>query len=177
MLDQTALTEFKLSLAGELIQPGEKGYDEARQVYNGMIERRPRLIVRCADVADVIAAVNFGRENRMLIAVWGGGHSAGGLGVCDDGLVIDLSPMNYTRVDPSDGTVRVGGGCTWYAVDHATHAFWARRARRLHLHDWGRGIDARRWIGLSHAEAWLDDRQPSCRRCGFGRRKFRDREC
>jgi FAD/FMN-containing dehydrogenase len=117
------LAEFKLSLAGELIQPGEKGYDEARQVYNGMIDRRPRLIVRCADAADVLAAVNFGRENRMLIAVRGGGHNAGGLGVCDDGLVIDLSLINYTRVDPRDRTVRVGGGCTWHAVDHATHAF------------------------------------------------------
>jgi FAD/FMN-containing dehydrogenase len=123
MPDQTALAEFKLTLAGELIQPGEKGYDVARQVYNGMIDRRPRLIVRCADAADVLAAVNFGRENRMLIAVRGGGHNAGGLGVCDDGLVIDLSLINYTRVDPRDRTVRVGGGCTWHAVDHATHAF------------------------------------------------------
>jgi FAD/FMN-containing dehydrogenase len=123
MLDQTVLAEFKLSLAGELIQPGEKGYDEARQVYNGMIDRRPRLIVRCADVADVIAAVNFGRQNKMLIAIRGGGHSAGGLGVCDDGLVIDLSLINYTRVDPKGRTVRVGGGCTWHAVDHATHPF------------------------------------------------------
>jgi FAD/FMN-containing dehydrogenase len=123
MPDQTTLAEFKLSLAGELIQPGEKVYDEARQVYNGMIDRRPSLIVRCVDVADVIAAVNFGREHQMPIAVRGGGHSAGGLGVCDDGLVIDLSLINYTRVDPSDRTVRVGGGCTWNAVDHATHAF------------------------------------------------------
>lgn len=123
MPDQTRLAEFKLSLAGELIQPGEKVYDEARKVYNGMIDRRPSLIVRCADVADVIAAVNFGREHRMVIGVRGGGHSAGGMGVCDDGLVIDLSLINYTRVDPSDRTVRVGGGCTWNAVDHATHAF------------------------------------------------------
>ena len=108
MLDQTALAKFKMSLAGELIGPGDKGYDEARQVYNGMIDRRPRLIVRCADVADVITAVKFGRENRMLMAVRGGGHNAGGLGVCDDGLVIDLSLINYTRVDPNDRTVRVG---------------------------------------------------------------------
>lgn len=116
MPDQTTLAEFKLSLAGELIQPGEKVYDEARKVYNGMIDRRPSLIVRCADVADVIAAVNFGREHRMVIGVRGGGHSAGGMGVCDDGLVIDLSLINYTRVDPRDRTVRVGGGCTWNAV-------------------------------------------------------------
>ncbi len=123
MLDDVALAEFRASLAGQLIQAGDTGYDEARKVYNGMIDRRPRLIVRCADVADVIAAVNFGRENKMLIAVRGGGHNGAGLGVCDDGLVIDLSLINYTRVDPGDRTVRVGGGCTWHAVDHATHAF------------------------------------------------------
>ena len=72
---------------------------------NGMIDRRPRIIARCVDVADVIAAVNFGRENKLLIAIRGGGHNAGGLGVCDDGLVIDLSPMNYVRVDPKKRTV------------------------------------------------------------------------
>ena len=110
MPDQTALAEFKLSLAGELIQPGEKGYDEARQVYNGMIDRRPRLIVRCADAADVLAAVNFGRENRMLIAVRGGGHNAGGLGVCDDGLVIDLSLITIPVSTPAIGQ------CGWGAA-------------------------------------------------------------
>ena len=123
MLGETTVEEFKASLAGELIRPEDKGYDEARKVFNGMIDRRPRLIVRCSDVADVIGAVNFGRSNRLLIAIRGGGHNAGGLGVCDDGLVIDLSLINYTRVDPVAGTVRVGGGCTWRQVDHATHAF------------------------------------------------------
>jgi FAD/FMN-containing dehydrogenase len=122
MLEQASLTKFKASLAGDLVQPGDEGYDEARKVYNGMIDRRPRLIVRCADVADVIAAVNFGRQNNMLLAIRSGGHNAAGLGVCDDGLVIDLSLINYTRVDPSDRTVRVGGGSTWHVVDHATHA-------------------------------------------------------
>ncbi len=115
--------EFKASLTGELIQPGDEDYDEARRVYNAMIDRRPRLIARCGDVADVIAAVDFGRQNDMLIAVRCGGHNAGGLGICDDGLVIDLSLINYTRVDPGEKTVRVGGGCTWHAVDHATHVF------------------------------------------------------
>ena len=88
-----------------------------------MIDRRPALIACCADVADVMAAVNFGRENNMLTAVRGGGHNGGGLGICDDGLVIDLSGIKYTRVDPAASTVRVGGGCTWGDVDHATHAF------------------------------------------------------
>jgi FAD/FMN-containing dehydrogenase len=123
MANLNGIEEFRLKLRGELIQPTDGGYDDARKVYNGMIERRPRLIVRCADVADVIAALGFARENRLLIAIRGGGHNAGGLGVCDDGLVIDLSPIRYVQVDPDAGTVRVGGGNTWADVDHATHAF------------------------------------------------------
>jgi FAD/FMN-containing dehydrogenase len=123
MLDEAAIRKFKDILRGELIQPDEETYDGARKVYNAMIDKRPRLIARCADVADVITSVKFGRENDMLIAIRGGGHNAGGLGVCDDGLVIDLSPIKYTRVDPSARTVRVGGGCTWGEVDHAAHAF------------------------------------------------------
>jgi len=110
-------------MRGTLVKPGDDGYDDARKVYNGMIDRKPRLIARCADVADVMAAVKFGRANDLLTAVRGGGHNGGGLGVCDDGLVIDLSSIGYVRVDPKRQTVRVGGGCTWGAVDHATHPF------------------------------------------------------
>jgi FAD/FMN-containing dehydrogenase len=117
------LDEFKTSLRGELIQPGDEQYETARKVYNAMIDRRPRLIARCANVADVISAVNFARDNEMLVSIRGGGHNAAGLGVCDDGLVIDLSRMKGVRVDPADRTVRVEGGCTWGDVDHATHAF------------------------------------------------------
>jgi FAD/FMN-containing dehydrogenase len=123
MANLKGIEEFRLKLRGALIQPTDGGYDDARKVYNGMIERKPRIIVRCADVADVIAALSFARENRLLIAVRGGGHNAGGLGVCDDGLVIDLSPIRYVQVDPDAGTVRVGGGNTWADVDHATHPF------------------------------------------------------
>ena len=97
---------------GRLIGPSDKDYDEARALYNGMIDKRPRLIARCADVADVIAAVNFAREQRLLLAIRGGGHNGPGLGSCDDGLVIDLSPMNGVRVDPRARTVRVDPGCT-----------------------------------------------------------------
>ncbi len=111
------------SFRGELIQPGDERYEAARKVYNGMIDRHPALIARCADVADVIVAVNFARERNLLVSIRGGGHNAGGLGVCDDGLVIDLSLIRYTHVDPLAKTVRVGGGCTWGDVDHATHAF------------------------------------------------------
>src|SRR5512135_32954 len=118
-----ATRDFRAQLHGELIARGDEGYEAARKVYNGMIDKHPRLIARCADVADVIAAVNFGRENGLLVSIRGGGHNAGGLGVCDGGLVIDLSRIRYTHVDPQAGTVRVGGGSTWGDVDHATHAF------------------------------------------------------
>lgn len=123
MTDLKKIDEFKNNLRGKLIQPGDADYDEACKVYNGMIHKHPRMIAQCADVTDVITAVNFGRENDLLIAVRGGGHNGGGLGTCDDGLVIDLSPIRYTRVDPKARTVRVGGGCKWGDVDHATHAF------------------------------------------------------
>jgi len=123
MPGEAVIATFKASLRGELIQPTDAGYDEARKVYNAMINRRPALIVRCADVADVITAVQFARENKMLLSIRGGGHNAGGLGVCDNGLVIDLSRLKGVRVDPVERTARVEGGCTWGDVDHATHAF------------------------------------------------------
>jgi FAD/FMN-containing dehydrogenase len=123
MLNGAAVAAFKASLRGELIEPDDRRYDAARKVYNGMIDRRPRLIARCVDVADVIASVNFGREQALSVAIRGGGHNAGGLGVCDDGLVIDLSPMRFVRVDPRKRTVFAGGGALWGDVDHATHAF------------------------------------------------------
>jgi FAD/FMN-containing dehydrogenase len=123
MPNEAAIAAFKASIRGELIEPGDPSYEEARKVFNRMTDRRPRLIARCADVADVMAAVNFGREQKLLVAIRGGGHNAGGLGVCDDGLVIDLSPMNHVLVDPKKKTVLVGGGARWRDVDHATHAF------------------------------------------------------
>jgi FAD/FMN-containing dehydrogenase len=123
MLNEDAVADFKRNLRGRLIEPGDNDYDEARKVYNAMIDKKPRMIVRCADVADVIRSLNFARENDLLLAIRGGGHNAGGLGICDDGLVIDLSPIRYTRVDPAARTVTAGGGCVWGDVDHATHVF------------------------------------------------------
>ena len=122
-LEQADVEKFQTALRGELIQPDDPGYEQARKVYNGMIDRRPRMIVRCANVADVIRSVNFARENSLLLAVRGGGHNGPGFGTCDDGLVIDLSRMNGVRVDPAARTARVEGGCTWGDVDHATHVF------------------------------------------------------
>jgi FAD/FMN-containing dehydrogenase len=123
MQNETAIEEFKPSLRGDVIQRSDDRYDEARRLYNGMIDKRPLLIARCANVADVIAAVNFGREQGLLIAIRGGGHNGPGLGSCDDGLVIDMSAMKGVRVDPESQTVRVDAGCTSGDVDHATHAF------------------------------------------------------
>jgi len=118
-----SMERFKAGLRGRLLLPGDPMYDSARKVYNAMIDRRPAMIVRCADVADVIAAVRFAGTTGLLTAVRGGGHNAGGLGVCDDGVVIDLSAMRGVRVEPRTQTVRVEGGCQFGDVDHATHAF------------------------------------------------------
>jgi UDP-N-acetylenolpyruvoylglucosamine reductase len=115
--------ELATAARGLLIAPGDPTYDEARALYNGMIDKRPALIARCADVADVINAVNYARERKMKLAVRGGGHNGAGLGSVDDGLVIDLSPMRGIRVDPDARTALVQGGATWGDVDHATHAF------------------------------------------------------
>jgi FAD/FMN-containing dehydrogenase len=123
MLTETIIKDFKTQLRGELIGPQDEAYAQACKVYNGMIHKRPRLIARCVDVADVIRSVNFAREQDLLLAIRGGGHNAGGLGTCDDGLVIDLAPIKYARIDADAGTAMVGGGCTWGDVDHATHVF------------------------------------------------------
>lgn len=117
------IENFKNQLRGELILPHDESYDQSRKVYNGMIDKHPGMIAKCVDVADVMLAVNFGRDNNILIAVRGGGHNGGGLGICDDGLLIDLSGIKFVRVDTRKKTVRVGGGNVWGEVDHATHPF------------------------------------------------------
>ena len=119
---QSTLQEFKARLRGQVISPGDDGYAAARRVYNGMIDRHPGLIARCVDAADVIQCVNFAREQRLPLAVRGGGHNGAGFGTVDDGIVIDLSAMRGVRVDPAAKTVRAEGGCLLGDVDHATHA-------------------------------------------------------
>jgi FAD/FMN-containing dehydrogenase len=122
-LSPQSLDQLKAAFRGELIQASDPGYDIARKLYNGMIDKRPHLIAKCVDVADVIAAVKFGVENHLLTAIRAGGHNGAGLGSCDDGLVIDVSRMKGIRVNPAEKSVRVEAGCVWGDVDHATHAF------------------------------------------------------
>jgi len=119
----TDYANLQAGLRGELIKSGDSGYDEARKLYNGMIDKKPRVIARCVDAADVMTCVNHACESGTLLAVRGGGHNGPGLGSCDDGLVIDLSRMRGVRVDPQAKTAQVAGGCVWGDVDHATHAF------------------------------------------------------
>ncbi|MCO1654094.1 FAD-binding oxidoreductase [Pseudonocardia humida] len=114
-------TELRDRMSGQVITPGDAGYDAARAVYNGMIDRRPAVVARCASVQDVRVALESGRRSGSPIAVRGGGHNGPGFGTVEGGLVIDLSPMDAVDVDPGARTVRVQGGATWGAVDAATH--------------------------------------------------------
>src|SRR3989442_5120201 len=119
----TTIEQMRAQVRGEVIEPSDDGYDEARKVYNAMHDRRPRVVVRCADAGDVAAAVRTGREQGLELAVRGGGHSVPGFGTSDDGIVIDLSPMRNVHVDPAVAVARAGGGAVWGDFDHATHAF------------------------------------------------------
>jgi FAD/FMN-containing dehydrogenase len=122
-LEEQAMQEFAADFRGELIRPEDEGYDTARAVFNAMTDRRPALIARCTGVADVVAAVNFARENELVVAVRGGGHSVPGYGSCDGGIVIDLSPMKGVWVDPEARTARAQGGLTWGEFDRETQHF------------------------------------------------------
>src|SRR6202047_5375694 len=117
------ISKMKADLRGRVILPGEQDYSEARKVYNGMIDKHPKLIVRCVNVADFRLAVGFARENDLVVAVRGGGHTGAGLATCDDGMVIDLSQMKGVRFDPSASTIRAEPGCTQGDVNHLGQSF------------------------------------------------------
>ena len=114
---------FKAGLRGMLITPHDESFDSARKVWNGMIDKRPSFIVRCAGVADVMSAINFANANSLPIAIRGGGHNITGNAVCDAGLVVDISLMKGIRVDPIRRTVRAEGGVTLHEFDHENEAF------------------------------------------------------
>src|SRR6202521_1899957 len=117
------LDKLREQVRGQVIAPDDEGYEQARKVLNGMIDRRPSVVLRPANAGDVMAAVNFARGGRLHLAIRGGGHSVPGFGTCDDGVVIDLSRMRGVRVDPAKKTARAEGGATWGDFNAATHAF------------------------------------------------------
>ena len=124
VLGEATIQELREAVRGEILAPGDEGYEEASKIWNGAHDgHRPALVVRCTGAADVISAVGFARSNDLPIAVRGGGHSVAGFSTCDDGIVIDLSPMSRVRVDPEARRATVGGGATWADVDHETQAF------------------------------------------------------
>ena len=114
---------LRTSVHGPVIGPEDEGYDEARKIWNGAIDRRPAWIARCTGVADVVAAVGFARERGLLVGVRSGGHGVGGHAFCDGGLVIDLSPMNGIHVDPQARTARAEAGVLWGELDRETQLF------------------------------------------------------
>ncbi len=122
-LTSDSIKTFASKLNGGIILPTDTNYDETRKVYNAMIDKRPGLFAMCETVADVVASVNFGREHNLLVAVRGGGHNGAGLGLCEDGLVIDLSGIKFVEVDTETNIVKVGGGNIWNEVDTATHEY------------------------------------------------------
>lgn len=123
VLEAAVVEQFKSGLRGKLVQPGEPGYDEARTIWNAMIDKRPALIARCVGTADVMRAVGFAREHRLLLAVRSGGHGIAGSAVCDGGFMIDLSPMKSVQVDPESRRAYVQAGATLADMDHETQAF------------------------------------------------------
>ncbi|MEM9443054.1 MAG: FAD-binding oxidoreductase, partial [Pseudomonadota bacterium] len=114
---------LRSNVRGQVLQSNDEGYDEARSIWNALIDRRPAVIVRASGVADVVAAVRFGRANGLQISVRGGGHNVAGTAVADDGLMVDLSSMRAVHVDPMQRTARVQGGATLADLDHETSAF------------------------------------------------------
>ena len=122
-IKDSEVEDFQKGLRGRSLRQEDDGYDEARKIWNGMIDKRPALIAQCAGVGDVVDAVNFARTNNLLVSVRGGGHNIPGNCVCNDGLMIDLSKMRSVRVDPSKATARAEGGVKWGDLDHETQAF------------------------------------------------------
>ncbi|NUL28827.1 FAD-binding oxidoreductase [Streptomyces lunaelactis] len=123
VLDEKLLERLRGAVRGDIVQPGDPDYDEARKVYNAMHDKRPAIVVRAVDVGDIVATVDFAREQDLLLAVRGGSHSVTGYGTCDGGVVLDLGRMRGIRVDPQARTARAEGGCTWADFNHATYAF------------------------------------------------------
>ena len=153
-IEEIAIKELESSLRGELIQRGDENYDEARKVYNAMIDGHPGLIARCVDAADVIATVDFAREEELPVAIRGCGHNAAGLGTCDDGIVIDLLRMKNIRVDPTKRVEHAGGGCSPGDVDHVTHGFRLAAPGGIVSTTGVAGVTLGGGVGHHHLDPW-----------------------
>ena len=164
MLLQQAITDFRTQFRGTVIEPEEPAYDEARKVYNGMINRKPRLIAMCTDKADVIAAVCMARKNALRVSIRGGGHNAAGLGVCDEGMVIDVSRINYVRVDPVPLVPYLSARVVSGATSIMRHMRLVSLFRRASSPATGvAGLTLGGGLGTSYPEIWPDHRQPAFR--------------
>jgi FAD/FMN-containing dehydrogenase len=162
-MGKPTIVQLREQVRGDVVTPDDAGYEDARKVYNAMIDRRPGVVVRPANVEDVVAAVNFARESGLDLAVRGGGHSVPGFGTVDEGVVIDLSRMRGVRVDPENQRARAEGGATWGDFNTATHEFGPGDHGRHRLDD-GRGrAHARRRYRLPGAGI-----RPVLRQPGFG---------
>lgn len=122
-MDSATITTLKGEVRGDVILPADGAYEQARRVYNAMIDKRPAAVVRCVDVGDVMAGLKAAKKEGLAVAIRGGGHSVPGFGTADDALVVDLSRMKGIRVNPANKTARVEGGCTWGDLNHATYSF------------------------------------------------------
>ena len=172
-MPKQTIDQLRSSFRGGLIQPTDAAYDSARKVYNGMIDKRPKLIARCVDVADVMAAVQFGRENEMLTAVRGGGHNGGGLGICDDGLVIDLSQMKGDSCRPRRANRPRGRGLRMGRRGPRHPRFRHGHSERNIPQHGCRRPYAGRWYRPPDAHVRPHDRQPARRGPGARRRQLR----
>jgi FAD binding domain len=165
-LEEAAIGDFKASLQGALLRPAEAGYDDARKIWNAMIDKRPAMIACCRGAADVINAVNFARTHEILVAVRGGGHNVAGNAACDGGLMIDLSPMKSVRVDPEQRIARADLG----RVRPRDPGFWAGDDRRPDFDDGNCRRHARRRLGPPRAPI-----RAGIRQFALGRPRHRER--
>jgi hypothetical protein len=161
--------EFSSTFSGQLLRPADAGYEEARRVHNGLVDKRPALIARCRGAADVVDAVNLTRKLGLEVAVRGGGHNVAGRATIDGGLVIDLSPMKGIHVDPKGRTVRAQGGVTWAELNRETqlHGLAVMRGCFKHRDRWAH---PEWWAGLVNGQVWPRPRQSSIRRTRHRRR-------
>jgi len=144
-------------MSGTVVERGDPTYDEVRKIWNGMFDKKPGIIARCSQVSDVVAAVNFAKENNITIAVKGGGHNSAGTGSCDDGLMIDLSPLKKITIDQGNKTARVQGGCLWGEVDAALQQFGLAVPSGIIFTHRGRRPNPGRWLRMDQQKIWIND--------------------